>query len=1098
METLPQVSFNLQESQALPTNFSQTHKEDDMQVNNLPSVDIAQRIHALERRHLDGAIAPSAPPVWGQIERVPFVRVLGQSAFWEHAAQLAYEQRMDDVLTSAHGQNVTAYYLIVGRGLDLGLYLGFHGSQGELILRTMLTGIYPGIELVEVSRQSLGSMLEGAGFFRCRGRLTGIPTRKSGSGAPRQPTTSGPSTANRSPARTAIEDGQQIERLMRGMSGAPWGYLVRAAPHPRTEVVAQAYTCLDEIAAIAAQTKRQFQEVTQTMTQVDPRTQQGSTRSVSAEVVNRQAEYAVTLLEKQLQRLDEGKAVGMWDVEVHLFSPDSQALARVQALANAVFAGPDSTPDPIRVYTCGESTLSAPAFVTQLTSTELAALTQLPREEVPGYRIGDYAQFDLDAEQLSGGNVIHVGQILSGHTDTGLTYDIRRDHLAKHGLVVGVTGSGKTTTVFGLLHCLYEAGEGAPFLVIEPAKSEYRTLRGQTQADGKGTGPVPDLRVYTLGDETVAPFRLNPFEFEIAGAEHRIHIQTHIDYLKSVFNAAFILYAPMPYVLETCLHEIYQDKGWDLSSGRNRRLPEKYCGQESQWPVFPTLTDLYRKIDEVTERLGYEERIEMDVKAGLKARVGSLRLGGKGLMLDTHHGVPISELLAHPTVLEMERIGNDDEKAFLIGLILTRLYEHRRVQAGRVKQMPALQHMTVIEEAHRLLKNVSTEVETEGANTRGQAVETFANMLSEIRAYGEGVLIAEQIPTKLAPDAIKNTNLKIIQRLVAQDDREVVGGTMNMDEAQVRFLATLPTGRAVVYAEGADHPYLVQVQNYKERLAKSGRPEDRAIALAMRPHTHTPLYDPLPGYSTLVARDTQGRLDVYVHDLARQVGAQPEFATVWAGCFLNLVLHPDWGRRSLEPLIDLLKRALAGQSREQQGSALLVVLLQATQDTLHSRGRHYDWSYDKVERLRQRLIEGLKIALASGAEQSNPALQQFAGEYRALCKREQGPFVGCAACREKCLYRHDVAGVVRNRGFEQEFVGAIQSNADDADLWKALATICLEAGAQLIGPTDPLGTANAALCIAVQMVNRLGFGQATQRKVASGLASLLFGAASGS
>jgi len=792
--------------------------------NALPSVDVARRIHELERRHLDGATAPSMPPIWGQIERVPFVRILGQAAFWEQAPQLPYEQRMNDLLTSAHGQAITFHYLIIGRGIDLGLYLGLQSPQGELILRTMLTGTYPGIELVPVSRTSLGSMLDKAGFFRFRGRMTGIPTRKSGSGRPRRLGASKSSMQDQQPSQQPTEDGQQIERLMRGMSGAPWGYLVSASPYAHAEVVARAYSCLDEIAAIAAQTKRQLQEVTQTMMQVDPRTQQGSTRSVSAELVDRKSEYAVSLLERQLQRLDEGKAVGVWNVEVHLFSSDALALARVGALLNAVMAGSDSMPDPVRVYTCGDSTLPTQEFVTQLTSAELATLVQLPREEVSGYRITDYARFDLDAEQLPQDGVIHLGRILSGHTDTGLGYDMRRDDLAKHGLVVGVTGSGKTTTIFGLLDRLYESGKGLPFLVIEPAKAEYRALRGQTRPDNLGTGPVPDLRVYTLGDETVAPFRLNPFEFEIAGAEHRIHIQTHIDYLKSVFNAAFILYAPMPYVLETCLHEIYQDKGWDLSSGTNRRLPEQYWGQESRWPIFPTLTDLYHKIDEVTERLGYEERIEMDVKAGLKARVGSLRLGGKGLMLDTQHGVPLSELLAHPTVLELERIGNDDEKAFLIGLILTRLYEYRRLQAARAMQMPALQHVTVVEEAHRLLKNISTEVETEGANTRGQAVETFANMLSEIRAYGEGVLIAEQIPTKLAPDAIKNTNLKIIHRLVAQDDREIVGGTMNMDETQVRFLATLQAGRAVVYAEGVDHPYLVQVENHKERLEKTGRP----------------------------------------------------------------------------------------------------------------------------------------------------------------------------------------------------------------------------------------------------------------------------------
>ena len=1063
-----------------------------MQGFNVPSMDVEQRISELERRHLDGATAPTVPPVWGQIERVPFVRILGQAAFWQHSPRLQYEQRMDDLIASAHGQGVTIYYLVVCRGRDLGLYLGLDHPQGEMLLRSTLTGTYPGIELAKDARQSLGSMLEKAGFFRFRGRMTGIPTRKSGAGQPRRPSASSESSTDASRSSAQAEDGQQLERLLRGMSGVPWGYLVSAAPRASVDIVSQAYACLDEIQAISAQMKRQLQEVTQTMQQVDPRTQQGSTRSVSAELVDRKAEYAVSLLERQLQRLDEGKAVGVWKVEVHLFSPDAQVLDRAKALLHAVMAGPDSAPDPVRVHLCGNSSLPADEFATALTSIELGTLTQLPREEVSGYRVSDYARFDLDAEQMSGAGVIHIGSILSGQTGTGLTYDMRRKDLAKHGLVVGVTGSGKTTTMFGLLDCLHDGGRGLPFLVIEPAKAEYRTLRGQTQPDGQGNGPVPELRVYTLGDETIAPFRLNPFEFEIADAKHRIHVQTHIDYLKSVFNAAFILYAPMPYVLETCLHEIYQDKGWDLSSGTNRRLPEKHWGQESHWPVFPTLTDLYSKIDEVTERLGYEERIEMDVKAGLKARVGSLRLGGKGLMLDTHHGVPISELLAHPTVLELERIGNDDEKAFLIGLLLTRLYEHRRVQAGRTQQMPALQHVTVIEEAHRLLKNISTEVDTEGANTRGQAVETFANMLSEIRAYGEGVLIAEQIPTKLAPDAIKNTNLKIIHRLVAQDDREIVGGTMNMDETQIRYLATLQPGRAVIYAEGIDHPYLVQVENHKERLEKAGRPTDPAIGAAMRGRTSAPLYDPLPGYRKLIPRDGQGRLNVHAHELAEWVRSRPEFEAIWSGCFLNLVLHPEWGRESLEPLIDLLKRTLAGHSQEQQGQALLIILVQALHETLQARGRHYNWTYDVVEGLNQKLADGLKLALSSSAVQPNPKLGTFSAEYKSLCRRDQGPFYGCGPCRACCLYRHDVTPEVRSRTFQQEISNAIRNAPDDQAMWATLTQMCQGAAVRLVGNRDQDSVNEVALCIGVQVMRHLGFAIGTQRKVGESLATLLF------
>ena len=174
-------------------------------------------------------------------------------------------------------------------------------------------------------------------------------------------------------------------------------------------------------------------------------------------------------------------------------------------------------------------------------------------------------------------------------------------------------------------------------------------------------------------------------------------------------------------------------------------------------------------------------------------------------MLDTARGIPMGQLLSYPTILEMENIGGDDEKTFLMGLLLAKLYEYRRLQAASGKLTGGLQHLIIFEEAHRLLKNTETQVDTESSNMRSQAIEVFTNMLSEVRAYGQGVLIAEQIPSKLAPDVLKNTNLKIAHRLIAQDDRQSVGQTMNLNTDQVTHLGILSPGMAAVYAEGADH-----------------------------------------------------------------------------------------------------------------------------------------------------------------------------------------------------------------------------------------------------------------------------------------------------
>ena len=262
----------------------------------------------------------------------------------------------------------------------------------------------------------------------------------------------------------------------------------------------------------------------------------------------------------------------------------------------------------------------------------------------------------------------------------------------------------------------------------------------------------------------------------------------------------------MPYVLEDCLYRIYEDKGWNLVTSTNFR------GRNEM--AFPTLEDLYQKIDEVVEDIGYQGRTTMDIKAALKTRVKNLCLGGKGMMLNSRYSVPFSEIMTKPTVLELKYLGNDEEKAFMMGLILTSILEHYeslRSQDHRSLAAEGLSHLTVIEEAHRLLKNVPTEKSTEEmSNIKGKGIETFCNVLAEIRAYGEGVLISEQIPSKLASDVIKNSSLKIMHRLVSKEDRELMGDTMNLNHLQKRQAISLQAGEALFFSEGLDRPLMIK------------------------------------------------------------------------------------------------------------------------------------------------------------------------------------------------------------------------------------------------------------------------------------------------
>ncbi len=1055
-------------------------------------IDISQTLHALERRHLDAATPPAAP-VWGQLESVPFVRVMGLARFWEGDDAVAFEQCIEDLVVGVCGQALPLLFLVLGGRHGVQVYLGLEEPGAEALLRTSLTAVFPGILLEEQTTLRPGSSLNTQGYFAHLGRLTGIPSRKTG-----YPTTQPSDQPTNLPIyQSANLPVHQIERLLRGLYGQTWGYFVHAAPVDPGEVARQAQRLFEQLSAVSGHVDWQHSRQAQMLQTIGPNQQRSESESLNRTVTDYRAKRCLELLERQLQRLEGGKAQGMWQTDVHFFAAEPATLGQMRALLGAVFSGPDSTPDPVRTFACRRETRSqAEDFTTLLHSGELATLVQLPRQEFPGYRVTDYARFDTDpltALPPVGGDErggVNVGKILDGQRATGNWFVIPSHDFAKHGLVVGVTGSGKTNTLFYLLDKLWDAGRGVPFLVIEPAKAEYRDLRAIPS--------LKNLHVYTLGDETVAPFRLNPFEFEV-GPAGRIHVQTHIDYLKSVFNAAFILYAPMPYVLETCLHEIYQDKGWDLTTGLNRRLPPQEQGNETRWPVFPTLGDLYRKIDKVVERLGYEERIKMDVRASLQTRVGSLMLGSKGLMLDTPHSVPMADLLSYPTVLELERIGNDDEKAFLIGLILTRLYEYRRLQAQAGAIGDSLQHVAVFEEAHRLLKNVPTEVETEAANVKGQAVETFANMLSEVRAYGQGILIAEQIPTKLAPDAVKNTNLKLMHRIVAADDREAMGGTMNLDEPQLRAVASLPVGQAVAYAEGADSPYLLQIVNYKRRL-EGQRVRDVQIAQAIREAVQTSLYDPAPGYSQYVAR-VDGRFDPSVRDRALGIMRRPDFTRLWARYFLSALLDPSQAVRGYPALLRLQRGVTGGLKPDAERQTMLALLLHAAADHFEARGRVYGWFYNVAERLRVQFVaaaasviqgfENDQEVLARLAGAIELPLRAFAEAYRQQVTREAGPFAGCVFCPRRCLYRHEVALLAADRTLERDFVATIRETQDDQAMWQRLACLCEEAASQLVAVSDPAVAQKVALCYATQMGARLDFSSANQRKLVKNVRRIL-------
>ncbi len=439
----------------------------------------------------------------------------------------------------------------------------------------------------------------------------------------------------------------------------------------------------------------------------------------------------------------------------------------------------------------------------------LAALAGLPRREVPGVRLLDVGYFDVTAEP-SGEEEVSVGTILDGQDRPVGALGVPLATLNRHALVTGATGSGKSQTVRHLLEQLTRAS--IPWLVVEPVKSEYAAMAGRIAAAGA------ELTLISPADPDAVPIAMNPL-----APEPGYPVQAHIDMVRALFLAAFDAHEPFPQIMSQALQRVYESCGWDPVSGSGR--PGAVVP-----PAVPTLAQLQAAAIDVITDVGYGPELQADVRGFVDVRLRSLRTGSAGRFFEGGHPADVAELLRRNAVLAIEDVANDEDKAFLIGTLIIRITEHLRLrkraaassgQDSGVREsggQDSLRHVIVIEEAHRLLR-----AGREGASAH--AVELFASLLAEIRAYGEGLVIAEQIPAKLVPDVVKNTALKIVHRLPASDDRDLVGATMNLDAEQSRQVVSFPPGVAAVFADGMDRPLRVKVPfgGYAERPPAPGQ-----------------------------------------------------------------------------------------------------------------------------------------------------------------------------------------------------------------------------------------------------------------------------------
>ena len=555
------------------------------------------------------------------------------------------------------------------------------------------------------------------------------------------------------------------------------------------------------------------------------------------------------LVEPALQALLEAATTGAWRTAVYL-EADALTYPLLASVWRSVFSGEHPAPETIHVMDLAaqarqlasawafplDASEPGPAeyrhpfeYQTLLSSAQLAAYAHLPSVEASGFWIEVTPRFDVS---VTGGDNpgprLALGTVVAypaGGHDRGLAasetgpdgqpYGLSLPALSRHLFIAGVTGSGKTNTSLRLLRGLH--ARGVPFLVIEPAKREYRELALAPSGDPAAERAARGLTVFTAASDEETPLRINPFEVEDGTT-----VAEHIDLLRAVFAASFgDMWSPLPQVLEQCMLRAYQDRGWDLLSDQNHRL----AGGEDRALAFPTLRELAGTVDDIVGRLGFDPEARDRVRGSLATRISGLRAGSKGALFDTRTPLSMAWLLGGPAILELERLADESDKAFLMGLLLIRLAEFRRGQqraAGADHgRGDALRHVLVIEEAHRLLANVDANSASDNT-ARAQAVESFSNLLAEIRAYGQGIVVVDQVPTKLAPDVIKNTNLKIAHRIVEEADRKVLAGSMSMSDSQMAALASLARGEAAVFGDGDDAPVLVHISGPPQTSPTSG------------------------------------------------------------------------------------------------------------------------------------------------------------------------------------------------------------------------------------------------------------------------------------
>ena len=544
----------------------------------------------------------------------------------------------------------------------------------------------------------------------------------------------------------------------------------------------------------------------------------GETKTITIEDHNKYVAGLLKRIEENLDRIKDCEAYGLWDCAVYFIADDIQTSVVAANAFKALMSGENTSVQNsflnawsienadkarsilqylefaqhprvmIRPETGFDERIVSPG--NYISGKELTLLMGVPHKSVTGITVNSMAEFGRNVYTQSGkkqSDAIKIGHIRHMGKTECTEVKINLKALSSHCFITGSTGCGKSNTTFCILEKLVE--KGIPFLVIEPAKGE----------DKDAFAGLEGLNVFSTNPLIAQMLKINPFRFD-----PRIHVLEHIDRLIDVFNTCWEMYAAMPALLKDAVEKAYIKKGWDLLNSIYLR---------AGLPEYPTFDDLLVSLTEVIGSSAYSSESKGDYTGALVTRVASLANGISGQIFCDIYDIPDNVLFDQNTIIDLSRVGSSETKALIMGLLVLKLSEYRMADALGANR--GLRHVTVMEEAHNLLKRV--KVESGGSSVISKSVEMLSNSIAEMRTYGEGFIIVDQSPGAVDISAVKNTNTKIVMRLPNQEDCSEMGNALSLEDNQIREISKLGTGEAVIMQNNWVEAVLARIDLAEEK-----------------------------------------------------------------------------------------------------------------------------------------------------------------------------------------------------------------------------------------------------------------------------------------